>query len=90
VPPFPAQLPLYATPTCAFAGNEQVKVNAAAATVKFVTACVALCAVGIVLSTTFTVNEYVLPAVVGVPVIAPVLVFKLNPPGNVPALIEYV
>jgi hypothetical protein len=58
--------------------------------VKFVSACVALCAVGVVLSTTFTVNEYVLPAIVGVPLIAPVLVFKLKPPGNVPALIEYV
>jgi hypothetical protein len=58
--------------------------------VKFVTACVALCAVGVVLSTTLTVNAYVLPAVVGVPLTAPVVVFKLKPPGNAPELIEYV
>ena len=68
----------------------QLRVNAGGATTKFVIACVAVCAVGVVVSAACTVKAYALPATVGVPVIAPVAVLKLRPPGNAPALIEYV
>jgi hypothetical protein len=77
---------LYVTPTCAVGGKLQVNVNVGGATVKLLTACVAVCGVASP-SVTFTVND-VVPAVLGVPVIAPVEVFKFNPPGNAPALIE--
>ena len=46
---------------------------------------VAVCAVGVVASVTFTVKLNV-PEAVGVPEIAPLEAVKLNPPGNEPAL----
>jgi hypothetical protein len=88
VPPEPVQLPEYATFTCAPAGKLHVKVKTAGATVKLPNACVAVCGVAS-LSVTFTVND-VAPAVLGVPVMAPVDGFKFNPPGSAPTLIEYV
>jgi hypothetical protein len=80
------QLPEYATPTLAPAGKLHASVNNGGATVKLANACNAVPAPG-ALSVTFTVNEKA-PAVLGVPVIAPVEVFKFKPPGSAPALIE--
>ena len=86
VPPLAVQVPEYPTPTCAPAGKLQANVNVGGATVKLLIACVAACT-GVPLSVALTVND-VVPDVFGVPVIAPVDVFKLNPPGNTPTLIE--
>jgi hypothetical protein len=52
-------------------------------------AAVAVSPVGLVESVTLTV-KFEVPDVVGVPVIAPVLVFKLKPAGSVPTLIAQV
>ncbi len=51
--------------------------------------CVALCAVGVVESVTFTVKPKV-PAAVGVPEIAPVEAFKFRPGGREEALMDQV
>jgi hypothetical protein len=70
VPPAAVQLaPVYATFTCAVAGNVQVNVSVAGATTKLVTANVAVCDP---LSVTLTLND-VVAAAVGVPLIAPVV-----------------
>jgi Asp/Glu/hydantoin racemase len=72
VPPPAVQLaPVYATFTCAVAGNVQFNVSVAGATTKLVTAKVAVCGVD-ALSVTFTLKDVVV-AVVGVPLIAPVV-----------------
>jgi hypothetical protein len=81
------QLPEYATPTCAVGGKLQANVNVGGATVKLLIACVAVCGVDPP-SVTFTVKE-VVPTVFGVPVIAPVEVFRFKPAGKAPTLIEY-
>jgi hypothetical protein len=52
-------------------------------------ACVVVCAVGAVLSVTFTVKLKV-PAAFGVPAITPVAAVKDNPPGKAPLLIDHV
>jgi hypothetical protein len=62
-------------------------VSVGGVTRKFDVACDAFCA-GVPLSITLIVNAKLFPAVLGVPVIAPVAVFKLSPPGKAPALTE--
>lgn len=52
-------------------------------------ACVADCATPALESVTFTVKLDT-PAVVGVPVIAPVLLLRLKPAGKLPEVVEYV
>ncbi len=70
VPPPAEQLaPVYATFTCAVAGNVQLSVSVAGATTKVVS--VYVCVTD-ALSVTFTVNDVVVAAV-GVPLMAPVV-----------------
>ncbi len=72
VPPPALQLaPVYATFTCAVAGNVQLSVKGGGATTKAGTAKVVLTA-GVSLSVTLTEKLYV-PEAVGVPLIAPVV-----------------
>jgi hypothetical protein len=70
-------------------GSELVTTLSGAAEMVMLRAAVAFCAVGVSASVTFTVKligPVTLP--VGVPEITPVLVFKLSPAGNDPALID--
>ena len=84
-PPVATSAELYATPTCPVpAGQASVIGGGAMTMLQFV---VAVPAAVPVESTTFAVKLNV-PKVVGVPVIAPVVGFSVNPGGSEPLVIE--
>jgi len=76
---------LYATPSAAPGSDPVVMVNAGA---EFTVTVRVWLAVMPVASVTWKVSDPLLTPV-GVPVIAPVLLFKLNPAGNVPEVMVH-
>ena len=79
MPPVAAREALYAEPTTAFV-NDVVEM-ATGATTTIVRLLVAVIAVGVVESVTVT-DTVLLPAAVGVPVMAPVDAFTVRPAGS--------
>lgn len=84
-----ARVVLYELPMVPF-GSEVVVIESAATTV-MLRGCVAVCAVGVLESVAFAVNDVLTPLAVGVPVIAPVLAFSVAQLGRaVPAAMLHV
>jgi hypothetical protein len=82
VPPIAARVVLYAEPTCPFGSEEVVITRAAEEIVR-----VKLTdweAAGVLESVTLNVSGVLATATVGVPVMAPVAAFRVNPVGKVP------
>src|SRR3979409_2374935 len=85
LPPLATRLEVYATPTSPVVAATQTRPTAGAIVIPHPL----VVAVAPFASITLAVNVNV-PAVVGIPVMAPVAAFKLSPVGRLPVAIEYV
>ena len=88
MPPVAARVAEYAAPTCPF-GNEDVVM--ASATGLIVIVRLADCdSLGLLESVTLKVSAVLVTAVVGAPVMAPLVAFRFKPAGRVPLVSDHV